>query len=334
MPRVDPKKVEAKAVVARRSFLQERSFAPFEGSHFRDTCQQLGLGALLDWRQRANLTLVRRYYAHRVWQEDYPATIWTLEFNITALVIHTHLQLPKPNQPCSYQAYLRNPSSIPDDVLVSALCLRGASAWDAPSKKRKYLKRTSLTADARMWLHLITCNIIPTSHKRKVPTRIAALMFLLSQGRYVNIAIHIYAALKASIEGTSRKAILFPHLLTEIFQAAGIREREEEFKDVYVDDGPPMEYERLGAEIPDEDMEDVPDIAAQVAELSASQARLEAMQARTLSELELIRLDQGRILRRQGRMGTYFREFGRLWCAHSQLVPPVLPPDSDDDDAA
>lgn len=52
---------------------------------------------------------------------------------------------------------------------------------------------------------------------------------------------------------------------------------------MYIKAQPPMAYERLGGEAPDEafedaNMEDVPDIAAQVTELSASQARLEDMQ--------------------------------------------------------
>lgn len=153
---IDPKKVDAKTTVASRPYIQERSFDPLEGNPFWDTCQSLGLGVLLDWRKSANLTLVRRYYAHRIWKGDVPIKFRSLQFQLHARDIRNHLQLPEPTQHCFYQAYLRDPSSISDETLVGSLCLPGVPAWVAPYKKKRYIRRNSLTPNGKMWLHLVT----------------------------------------------------------------------------------------------------------------------------------------------------------------------------------
>jgi len=184
--------------------------------------------------------------------------------------------------------------------------------------------RSSFKPDARMWLHLVTNNIIPNSHKSHTPVKIAALIFLLSQGRDVDVSQLMWDALESSVHGPPGHAMAFPHLLTAIFRSKGVEEYTGVNQDEYVKALAPIEYERLGGGAQNEAPRDVPmEDVGRTSAFEASMARMAETQTQIQAALQSVqsRLDA---------QDTYLRELGQLLCSQHQITPPILPPADED----
>lgn len=135
------------AVARAMEFLQEQSFIATKHSPFYMKCCSRHFWALIQRRDRFNATIVQEFYA---------AASSSKSLNIT----------------------LRN---VP--IVVDAQMVREIRQHRHTGRLSIYWKRRQFTGDAKMLLHLITDNILPTSHK-STGTREMALLTYLFHHRY------------------------------------------------------------------------------------------------------------------------------------------------------
>ncbi|KAF7843979.1 hypothetical protein G2W53_000884 [Senna tora] len=109
---------------------------------------------------------------------------------------------------------------------VKTLCIAGRG-WETKEDKNGqiYNYKKYLNNNARIWLHLLSFNIMPSSHSNGITPSQAHLLYQLIKQRLVRLQDVIFASIQeVAIHGRKGARMMFPHLISDLYKKANVRD--------------------------------------------------------------------------------------------------------------
>ncbi|KAF7810517.1 hypothetical protein G2W53_037260 [Senna tora] len=124
------------------------------------------------------------------------------------------------------------------------MCIAGTK-WETQEDEngQNYIYKRNLNNNARIWLHFMCHNLMPSSHSSDFAPDQAYLLYLLIRQRPVRLQDIIFASLKQAItRGRKGAKMIFPHLISDFHKKANIKASGQDpiFKPLG-----PLNYDRL-----------------------------------------------------------------------------------------
>ncbi|KAK8600941.1 hypothetical protein V6N12_050786 [Hibiscus sabdariffa] len=173
-------------------------------------------------KKSINVTLVKEFYAHFTDPNQGTVYVRSERVEFTAKAINKFFAIKR-------TADLHNPfvNSMKDqniDFLLENLCFNGAE-WDEANTT---VERDRLKPAAKLWMHFLKINLMPTTHIATVNLPRLQLLHSILNFRSINLGKLI---VDEAFAGISRKQspLLFPRLITALCRQKGVMEDENDF---------------------------------------------------------------------------------------------------------
>ncbi|KAK8996709.1 hypothetical protein V6N11_020208 [Hibiscus sabdariffa] len=173
-------------------------------------------------KKSINVTLVKEFYAHFTDPNQGTVYVRSERVKFTAKAINKFFAVKR-------TADLHTPfvNSLKDqniDFLLENLCFQGAE-WDAANTT---VERDRLKPSAKLWMHFLKINLMPTTHTATVNLPRLQLLYSILNSRSINLGQLI---VDEAFAGISRKQspLLFPRLITTLCRQKGVMEDENDF---------------------------------------------------------------------------------------------------------
>ncbi|KAK8931413.1 hypothetical protein KSP39_PZI016583 [Platanthera zijinensis] len=115
-------------------------------------------------------------------------------------------------------------STMPKAELTVVVC--SALGLDWVNTKENALKSTSLSREAKVWLHFVNTSLLPKRHLNHVQLDRIALIFCIIKGIKVNIGRIISRLIWTKVNDKKMRHIWFPTTITELCRTAGVEQGE------------------------------------------------------------------------------------------------------------
>ncbi|KAK9018705.1 hypothetical protein V6N11_033752 [Hibiscus sabdariffa] len=173
-------------------------------------------------KKSINVTLVKEFYAHFTDPNQGTVYVRSERVEFTAKAINKFFAIKR-------TADLHTPfvNSLKDqniDFLLENLCFQGAE-WDEANTT---VERDRLKPAAKLWMHFLKINLMPTTHTATVNLPRLQLLHSILNFRSINLGQLI---VDEAFAGISRKQspLLFPRLITALCRQKGVVEDENDF---------------------------------------------------------------------------------------------------------
>ncbi|KAK8684269.1 hypothetical protein V6N13_040299 [Hibiscus sabdariffa] len=173
-------------------------------------------------KKSINVTLVKEFYAHFTDPNQGTVYVRSERVEFTAKAINKFFAVKR-------TADLHTPfvNSLKDqniDFILENLCFQGAE-WDEANTT---VERDRLKPVAKLWMHFLKINLMPTTHTATVNLPRLQLFHSILNSRFINLGQLI---VDEAFAGISRKQSpqLFPRLITALCRQKGLMEDENDF---------------------------------------------------------------------------------------------------------
>ncbi|KAK8561560.1 hypothetical protein V6N12_048626 [Hibiscus sabdariffa] len=173
-------------------------------------------------KKSINVTLVKEFYAHFTDPNQGTVYVRSERVEFTVRAINKFFAVKR-------TADLHTPfvNSLKDqniDFLLENLCFQGAE-WDEANTT---VERDRLKPAAKLWMHFLKINLMPTTHTATVNLPRLQLLHSILNSRSINLGQLI---LDEAFAGISQKQspLLFPRLITALCRQKGVMEDENDF---------------------------------------------------------------------------------------------------------
>ncbi|KAK8625773.1 hypothetical protein V6N13_056933 [Hibiscus sabdariffa] len=173
-------------------------------------------------KKSINVTLVKEFYAHFTYPNQGTMYVRSERVEFTSKEINKFFAVKRTmdlNTPV-----VNNMKDQNIDVLLENLCFQGAE-WDEANTT---VERDQLKPVAKLWMHFLEINLMPTTHTATVNLPRLHLLHSILNSRSINLGQLI---VDEAFVGISRKQSpqLFQRLITAICHQKGVMEDENDF---------------------------------------------------------------------------------------------------------
>ncbi|KAK8661466.1 hypothetical protein V6N13_091068 [Hibiscus sabdariffa] len=173
-------------------------------------------------KKSINVTLVKEFYAHFTDPNQQTVYVRSERVEFTARVINKFFAVKRTTD--LHTPFMNSLKDQNIDFLLENLCFQGAE-WDEANTT---VERDRLKPAAKLWMHFLKINLMPTTHTATVNLPRLQLLHSILNSRSINLGQLI---LDEAFVGISRKQspLLFPRLIMALCRQKGVMEDENDF---------------------------------------------------------------------------------------------------------
>ncbi|KAK8560113.1 hypothetical protein V6N12_012916 [Hibiscus sabdariffa] len=173
-------------------------------------------------KKSINVTLVKEFYAHFTDPNQGTVYVQSERVVFTAKAINKFFAIKRTAD--LHNQFVNSMKDQNIDFLLENLCFQGAE-WDAANTT---VERDRLKPAAKLWMHFLKINLMPTTHTATVNLPRLQLLHSILNFRSINLGQLI---VDEAFAGISRKQspLLFPRLITALCRQKGVIEDENDF---------------------------------------------------------------------------------------------------------
>ncbi|KAK8698065.1 hypothetical protein V6N13_114196 [Hibiscus sabdariffa] len=173
-------------------------------------------------KKSINVTLIQEFYAHFTDPNQGTVSVRIERVEFTAKAINKFFALKRTTD--LHTPFVNSMKDQNIDCLLENLCFQGAEWYEANTK----VERERLKPAAKLWMHFLKINLMPTTHTATVNLPRLQLLHSILNFRSINIGQQIVDEAFAGIT-QKQSPLLFPRLITALCRQKGVMEDESDF---------------------------------------------------------------------------------------------------------